>query len=462
MEEDDDDLYDPTNAVSSGTKQVSPTQDSEQQTGDVGMAEGDDYEEEEEEEEDEDDFKIITEVPPEVAAELVTQYPRHTPYRSEPPKSTADSASATPKAAPTYPVQKPGTPAASAKPTAPLKPGSSYPAHHTSSVDVSANPIHPSTNKPILSTDLDADFPTEDDKPWRRPGSDINDYFNYGFDEFTWASYCLKQQSLRKDINDQKTQMEDMQAFLSGGLPGMPVPGGPTPSLPGLMPGAVAGGGGGGGAGGGRGTPGPPQGGAGPGPQNSMPGMPPGMPELSPDMMQAVFAGMMAQGMDPSSMDPMTFMQHAQAMIGGGQPGAGTPQVPQTGYGGQATGQGFSGQAGGQEQMGYGGYDQHGPYGAGARGKEDELSNQSFNWKYLQAFRSVKNLAPLLDRVLVQRIKSEAKTASGIFLPESSVKELNEAKVLAVGPGALDKDGKRIAMSVAPGDRVLVPQVRRI
>ncbi|EZF28235.1 hypothetical protein H101_08083, partial [Trichophyton interdigitale H6] len=81
-----------------------------------------------------------------------------------------------------------------------------------------------------------------------------------------------------------------------------------------------------------------------------------------------------------------------------------------------------------------------------------------FNSVYNQAFRSVKNLAPLLDRVLVQRIKSEAKTASGIFLPESSVKELNEAKVLAVGPGALDKDGKRIAMSVAPGDRVLVPQ----
>ncbi|KAK2861224.1 cleavage polyadenylation factor subunit fip1 [Arthroderma sp. PD_2] len=93
------------------------------------------------------------------------------------------------------------------------------------------------------------------------------------------------------------------------------------------------------------------------------------MPELSPDMMQAVFAGMMAQGMDPSSMDPMTFMQHAQAMMGGGQPGAGTPQVSQAGYGGQAAGQGFSGQGGGQEQMGYGGYDQHGPYGAGARGK---------------------------------------------------------------------------------------------
>ena len=68
---------------------------------------------------------------------------------------------------------------------------------------------------------------------------------------------------------------------------------------------------------------------------------------------------------------------------------------------------------------------------------------------------------PLLDRVLVQRVKAETKTASGIFLPESSVKELNEAKVLAVGPGGLDKDGKRLAMGVAAGDRVLIPQVCR-
>ncbi|KAK4233597.1 chaperonin 10-like protein [Achaetomium macrosporum] len=72
--------------------------------------------------------------------------------------------------------------------------------------------------------------------------------------------------------------------------------------------------------------------------------------------------------------------------------------------------------------------------------------------------RSIKSLVPLLDRVLVQRIKAEAKTASGIYLPESSVKELNEAKVLAVGPGALDKDGKRMPMGVSAGDRVLIPQ----
>ena len=39
------------------------------------------------------------------------------------------------------------------------------------------------------------------------------------------------------------------------------------------------------------------------------------------------------------------------------------------------------------------------------------------------------------------------------------MKELNEAKVLAVGPGGFDKDGKRLAPSVAPGDKVLIPQV---
>lgn len=73
--------------------------------------------------------------------------------------------------------------------------------------------------------------------------------------------------------------------------------------------------------------------------------------------------------------------------------------------------------------------------------------------------RSIKSLVPLLDRVLVQRVKAEAKTKSGIFLPESSVKELNEGKVLAVGPGALDMNGKRLPMGVSNGDRVLIPQV---
>ena len=74
------------------------------------------------------------------------------------------------------------------------------------------------------------------------------------------------------------------------------------------------------------------------------------------------------------------------------------------------------------------------------------------------AIRSIRSLAPLLDRVLVQRVKAETKTASGIFLPEASVEKLNEAKVLAVGPGALDKKGNRLPMGVTVGDRVLIPQ----
>ncbi|KAG9781394.1 10 kDa heat shock protein, mitochondrial [Exophiala dermatitidis] len=74
------------------------------------------------------------------------------------------------------------------------------------------------------------------------------------------------------------------------------------------------------------------------------------------------------------------------------------------------------------------------------------------------ALKSIRSLAPLLDRVLVQRIKAEPRTAGGIFLPESSVKDLNEAKVLAVGPGGFDKDGRRLAMSVKEGDKVLIPQ----
>ncbi|KAF2267080.1 chaperonin Cpn10 [Lojkania enalia] len=76
----------------------------------------------------------------------------------------------------------------------------------------------------------------------------------------------------------------------------------------------------------------------------------------------------------------------------------------------------------------------------------------------MSALKSIRSIAPLLDRILVQRIKAEQKTATGIFLPESAVKELNEAKVLAVGPGALDKEGRRIIPSVQPGDKVLIPQ----
>lgn len=237
------------------------------------------------------------------------------------------SKSATPSATSHLDVMTPqlATAAPAAKPLTPQKPGSAYPAIHTSTIDINGNPVHPTTGKPIMASDMDADFPS-DDKPWRRPGSDTSDYFNYGFDEFTWASYCIKQQEVRREVVDQKKQLDDMQNFMTMGMPPMPgAPGGGPPAMGGM----------------------------------------PGMPDMSPDVMQNMLAGMMAQGLDPSSMDPMAFMQHAQAMMGG-QPGGGQ-QGHQPGYGGQPQGQAYG--QGGQAQMGYGGYDQRGNYGGRGRGR---------------------------------------------------------------------------------------------
>ncbi|KAK7202530.1 chaperonin 10-like protein [Myxozyma melibiosi] len=71
--------------------------------------------------------------------------------------------------------------------------------------------------------------------------------------------------------------------------------------------------------------------------------------------------------------------------------------------------------------------------------------------------RSIRGLTPLLDRILVQRVKAENKTASGLYIPEKNVEKLNEAKVLATGPGAFDQNGKLMPVSVKAGDRVLIP-----
>jgi len=76
------------------------------------------------------------------------------------------------------------------------------------------------------------------------------------------------------------------------------------------------------------------------------------------------------------------------------------------------------------------------------------------------AIKNIKSVVPLLDRILVQKVKAAEKTAGGIFLPSSasSSSAPSEAEVLAVGPGLKDKHGKAIATSVAVGDRVLLPQ----
>ncbi|KAK4272444.1 hypothetical protein QN277_021004 [Acacia crassicarpa] len=68
-----------------------------------------------------------------------------------------------------------------------------------------------------------------------------------------------------------------------------------------------------------------------------------------------------------------------------------------------------------------------------------------------------KRLAPLLNRVLVEKILPPSKTNAGILLPEKSSK-LNSGKVIAVGPGIRDKEGKLIPVAVTEGDTVLLPE----
>lgn len=121
-------------------------------------------------------------------------------------------------------------------------------------------------------------------KPWRLPGTDQTDFFNYGFDEYTWTQYCVKQQTMQGQIGELKDADRRMKAMFGGGD-------------------------------------GPGQGGGGAGPG----GMPGGMPPEMEQMMQQ----MMAQGLNPGNMDFGQFM----GMMGGpggpmagGPPGAFPPQ----------------------------------------------------------------------------------------------------------------------------------------
>lgn len=64
-------------------------------------------------------------------------------------------------------------------------------------------------------------------------------------------------------------------------------------------------------------------------------------------------------------------------------------------------------------------------------------------------------LEPLADRLVVKPIERDEVTKSGIVLPDTAKEKPQEGKVLAVGPGRLSEDGKRIAMDVKVGDIVI-------
>jgi chaperonin GroES len=62
---------------------------------------------------------------------------------------------------------------------------------------------------------------------------------------------------------------------------------------------------------------------------------------------------------------------------------------------------------------------------------------------------------PLGDRVVVRRVKEDQKTPGGIIIPDTVQEKPQEGEIIAVGPGALDDNGKRVAPEVKEGDIVL-------
>jgi chaperonin GroES len=64
-------------------------------------------------------------------------------------------------------------------------------------------------------------------------------------------------------------------------------------------------------------------------------------------------------------------------------------------------------------------------------------------------------LRPLQDRILVQRVEEETTTKGGIIIPDTAKEKPAEGKVIAVGNGKVGEDGKRVALEIKAGDRIL-------
>ncbi|WP_100406144.1 co-chaperone GroES [Bacillus solitudinis] len=64
-------------------------------------------------------------------------------------------------------------------------------------------------------------------------------------------------------------------------------------------------------------------------------------------------------------------------------------------------------------------------------------------------------LKPLGDRIIIEQIESEEKTASGIVLPDSAKEKPQEGKVVAIGKGRVTDNGERLALEVKEGDSII-------
>jgi chaperonin GroES len=76
-------------------------------------------------------------------------------------------------------------------------------------------------------------------------------------------------------------------------------------------------------------------------------------------------------------------------------------------------------------------------------------------YKAFLFWEKVMNIRPLHDRVIVEPLGAEEKTAGGIIIPDTAKEKPSEGKIVAVGSGYRGEDGKIVALDVKKGDRVL-------
>ncbi len=65
------------------------------------------------------------------------------------------------------------------------------------------------------------------------------------------------------------------------------------------------------------------------------------------------------------------------------------------------------------------------------------------------------SVKPLQDRLLIQRLSEEEKTAGGIYIPETAKEKPQKGEVIATGAGKVNEDGKHIPLEVKNGDKIL-------
>jgi len=187
----------------------------------------------EEEESDEDDIEIIME-PTSRSLDFRQQNAAGRSLQSRP---TTQTSKPPPQLTTEYTPHERGAPAKSLPPPTssapPVVPPSTTDTRLDDGPDPStlppapAPPSHPSVNPDLPGildgrSILEVDLSAMAEKPWRRPGSDISDWFNYGFDEISWEAYCYRRRDLGELANVLKTNVLNFAAMPEDQLSALP------------------------------------------------------------------------------------------------------------------------------------------------------------------------------------------------------------------------------------------------